>query len=122
MNIAINLFGQGRIEECLHFTRLCLERAVAEKELERVGMALLVLARCQAHQQSDKWEDTCLQLLQNIGAYPPGILREALLTYSQLAGERGRLFEAEGYFMQAQGVEVGEGLEGLILPTYDFSY
>jgi len=36
--------------------------------------------------------------------------------------QEGRLYEAENYLNQSLSIDVEEGLEGLILPSYDFSF
>jgi hypothetical protein len=60
--------------------------------------------------------------LHHSKSYPKSIIKEALSVYSHLLFQEGRLYEAEAYLNQAIAIEVEEGLEGLILPSYDFSF
>ena len=46
MNIAALLFELERLEESFFFVQLSLESAMSAGELERVGMALILLGRC----------------------------------------------------------------------------
>jgi hypothetical protein len=63
-----------------------------------------------------------LDLLEHSRTYPKLIVREGLSAYGRLLVQRGRLCEAESYLNQAGTIECESGLEGLILPSYDFSF
>lgn len=85
-------------------------------------MAMILLGRCYYLQGVDKWEGVYLDILEHASTYPKPIIKDALATYSRLLYQQGRLFEAEAYMNQSLSLEVRGGLEGLILPSYDFSF
>lgn len=65
----------GRKDECFYFIQLSLEKAISQNELERVGMALILLGRCYYLQGELKWENTYLDLLDHASTYPKSIIK-----------------------------------------------
>jgi hypothetical protein len=75
MNIASLLFELERIDECFYFLRLSLDKAIAENELERIGVALTLLGKCYYLQGEEKWEQTFLDILEHASTYPISVIK-----------------------------------------------